>query len=81
MMIVLGEFPDPIRAGIVQMMLKANGIDAVLLDEGASAWTAGRLLVPIRLLVPGDQVEEAEALIRGTSGKAADPSSIEPGSE
>ena len=33
----LHEFTDPVRAGIVQSFLKDNEIDAVLLDQGASA--------------------------------------------
>jgi len=32
---------------------------AVLLDQGASAWTSPRILIPIRLAVPDDQVDIA----------------------
>ncbi len=59
----LREFTDPVRAGIVQSFLKDNEIDAVLLDQGASAWTAGRLLIPVRLAVPFEQEEAAETLL------------------
>jgi len=48
----LREFTDPVLAGIVQSFLKDSEIDAVLLDQGASAWTAGRILIPVRLAVP-----------------------------
>jgi len=60
----LREFTDPIRAGIVQSFLMDNEIDAVLLDEEASAWTAGRLLVPVRLAVPSDQEDAAQNLLK-----------------
>jgi hypothetical protein len=60
----LREFTDPISAGIVQSFLKDNGIDAVLFDEGASSWTAGRLLVPVCLAVPLDQVDAAHNLLK-----------------
>jgi hypothetical protein len=60
----LREFTDPIRAGIVQSFLRDNEIDAVLLDEDASAWTAGRLLVPVRLAVPSDQEDAAQNLLK-----------------
>ena len=58
------EFTDPIRAGIVQSFLKDNEITAVLLDESASAWTAGRLLVPVRLAVPFEQEDAARFLLK-----------------
>jgi len=63
-MVTLKEFVDPVQAGFMQSMLVAHGIRAELWDQGASAWTAGRLLVPIRLVVPCDQMSEAEILIR-----------------
>ena len=59
----LHEFTDPVRAGIVQSFLKDNEIDAVLLDQGASAWTAGRILIPVRLAVPIKQEEVAQNLL------------------
>jgi hypothetical protein len=59
----LREFTDPVRAGIVQSFLKDNEIDAVLLDQGASAWTAGRILIPVRLAVPIEQEEVAQNLL------------------
>ncbi|MBE2181089.1 MAG: DUF2007 domain-containing protein [Chthoniobacterales bacterium] len=59
----LREFTDPTRAGVLQSFLKANEIDAVLLDEGASAWAAARLLVPVRLAVPVAQAQAAVDLL------------------
>lgn len=59
----LREFTDPTRAGVLQSFLKDHEIDAVLLDEGASAWTAGRLLVPVRLAVPVGQAQAAMDLL------------------
>jgi len=59
----LREFTDPVLAGIVQSFLKDSEIDAVLLDQGASAWTAGRILIPVRLAVPLEQEEAAESLL------------------
>lgn len=60
----LREFTDPIRAVIVQSFLMDNEIDAALLDEEASAWTAGRLLVPVRLAVPSNQEDAAQKLLK-----------------
>jgi hypothetical protein len=62
-MTTIREFADPILAGIVQSFLQDHGIDAVLLDEGASAWTGARFLVPVRLAVPSEHVGAAEALL------------------
>lgn len=63
-MTTIREFTDPVLAGIVQSFLREHGIDASLLDEGASAWTAGRILVPVRLEVPSEQVAAAEHLLQ-----------------
>jgi hypothetical protein len=65
----LREFTDPISAGIVQSFLRDNGINAVLFDEEASAWTAGRLLVPVCLAVPPDQVDATHNLLKQFEGK------------
>ena len=50
-------------AGVVLAFLKDRGVNAVLLDEGASAWTAVRGLVPIRLAVPDDQARAAARIL------------------
>ena len=60
----LREFTDSIRTGIVQSFLRDNEVDAVLLDEASSAWTAGRLLVLVRLAVPSDQEDAAQDLLK-----------------
>jgi hypothetical protein len=52
--------------------LKDNEIDAVLLDEGASSWTAGRLLVPVRLVVPSYQLDAAQNLLKEFEGECSD---------
>ena len=62
-MVILREFTEPVEAGIAQSFLNDSGIDAVLLDEGASAWTAVRGMVPIRLAVPDRQAVEAGELL------------------
>lgn len=61
---VIREFTDPIHAGLVQSVLRSNEIEAVLFDEGASAWTSVRLMVPIRLAVPEEQADEARKVLR-----------------
>ena len=61
---ILREFTDPIHAGVVQSFLRDNKVDAVLLDEASSAWTAGRLLVPVRLAVPFEQEDAAPNLLK-----------------
>ena len=63
-MTTIKEFTDQIEAGILQSFLADNQIDAVLIDENASAWCQARMLIPIRLQVPDDQAEEAYSLIQ-----------------
>lgn len=63
-MTTIREFTDPVQAGVVQSFLNDNEIAATLLDQGASAWTAGRFLVPVRLAVPADQVLAATQLLQ-----------------
>jgi len=63
-MTTIREFTDPVQAGLVLSVLQDNEIDATLFDQGASAWTAGRLLVPIRLVVPPDQAGAALDILK-----------------
>lgn len=58
-MTTLGEFTDPVYAGLILSFLQDHQIDAVLADENASTWSEARLLVPLRLQVPDDQYQRA----------------------
>jgi hypothetical protein len=62
-MTTIRKYVDPVQAGLIQSMLRSHNITAVLLDEGASAWTAGRVMIPIRLAVPDNQVSEAKQIL------------------
>jgi len=62
-MITIREFTNQIEAALIQSLLKDNEIDSILADENARAWVRAPNLVPIRLQVPEEQVEQAKALL------------------
>lgn len=62
-MTTIREFTDPVLAGLILSFLQDSGVDAVLLDEGASAWSGSQIMVPVRLQVADEQVEEAARLL------------------
>jgi hypothetical protein len=62
-MITIREFTNQIEAALIQSFLKDNEIDSILADENARAWVGATNLVPIRLQVPEEQVEQANALL------------------
>lgn len=62
-MTTIREYTDSVHAALVLSFLKDNEIDAVLADENSSLWIEARFLVPIRLLVADDQVEQANQLL------------------
>jgi hypothetical protein len=62
-MVTIREFANQIEAGLVQSFLSDNEIDSILANENARAWVGAPNLVPIRLQVPEEQVEQAKALL------------------
>jgi len=62
-MITIREFANQIEAGLVQSFLSDNEIDSILADENARAWVGAPNLVPIRLQLPEEQAEQAQALL------------------
>jgi hypothetical protein len=62
-MTTIREFTNQIEAALIQTLLKDNQIDSILADENARAWVGAQNLVPIRLQVPENQVEQAKALL------------------
>ncbi|MBI4801278.1 MAG: DUF2007 domain-containing protein [Elusimicrobia bacterium] len=53
------------EARLVQQLLEANGLDAMLLDEYASGSVAGfGPAIPVRVVVPPGQAEAARAIIK-----------------
>ena len=62
-MITIREFTNQIEAALIQSLLKDNEIDSILVDENARAWVGAPNLVPIRLQVPEEQVEQAKAFL------------------
>jgi len=62
-MTTIREFTNQIEASLIQSLLKDNEIDSILADENARAWVGAPNLVPIRLQVPEDLVEQAKALL------------------
>lgn len=72
-MTTIRELTDSAYAGLLVSFLRDNAIDATLADENASAWTAARLLVPIRLQVPDDQADQAQRLLSDFDAAPVDP--------
>jgi hypothetical protein len=74
-MTTIKEFTNQAEAALLQSFLRNGEIDAVLVDEHAAAWCRAPLLVPIRVQVPDEQVDDALSLLQSledSSPTAAD---------
>lgn len=56
-------FYNSFEAGLAQSRLESEGIDSVLFDMNVAMGDGISLLVPIRLMVDEDDVEEAKAAL------------------
>lgn len=61
-LVELTRFDNRIEAEVARLNLQAEGIDAVLFDAEVSHFYGGWLL-PIRLMVLDEQLEEARAVL------------------
>jgi hypothetical protein len=61
-LVELARFDNRIEAEVARLNLEAEGIDAVLFDAEISHFYGGWLL-PIRLMVLDEQLEEARAVL------------------
>ena len=61
-LVELARFDNRIDAEVARLNLEAQGIDAVLFDAEISHFYGGWLL-PIRLMVLQEQLEEARAVL------------------
>lgn len=61
-LVELARFDNRIEAEVARLNLEAEGIDAVLFDAEISHFYGGWLL-PIRLMVLEEQLEEARAVL------------------
>jgi hypothetical protein len=58
-MTTIRTFTNQIDAAFDVSLLRANGFDAVLLDEGSFQWNYAGIAIPIRLQVPEEQAQRA----------------------
>ena len=58
----LDTFYNSFEAGLVRSLLAAHGIESVLFDFNSSMEGAS-FLIPIRLMVDEDELEEAQAVL------------------
>ena len=81
-MTTIREFTNQIEAVLIQSLLKDNEIDSILADENAHAWVRASNLVPLRLQVPEEQVEQAKTLLtQFDNAPAVSDSDSEPSNE
>jgi hypothetical protein len=62
-LVELGNYPNAMEAAMVQGLLEAEGIDAVLFDHGMNIADSSGWLVPVRVMVLDDDLEAARALL------------------
>lgn len=61
-LIAIAEFPDRIAADIARLDLLANGIGAVLFDEGMAGLGLG-FMTPVRLMIDEQDAATARAVL------------------
>ncbi len=71
-LVELARFSSTIEASIARGLLDAEGIDALLSDEGIADMHLGPALGGVRLIVREDDVERASAILHSAHGLAED---------
>lgn len=66
-LVELARFPTGMEAMIVKGMLEAAGIDAVVFDHGMNIADSSGWLVPVRVMVLDEDVDEARQLLDASS--------------
>ena len=61
-LVELARFQTKVEAGLARLWLEAEGLQAMLFDEGMNYMDFGSIM-PIRLMVLEEEYEEAAALL------------------
>ncbi|MGS1016203.1 putative signal transducing protein [Allosphingosinicella humi] len=67
-LVELATFHDPMSAGMARARLAAEGIDAILFDQGVAGLGLG-MLAPVRLMVDESDRAAAEAVLSRDGGE------------
>jgi len=62
-LVELGSFTNAMEAAMVKGLLEAEGIEAVLFDHGMNIADSSGWLVPVRVMVLDDDLNDARALL------------------
>lgn len=62
-MVTLRAFASQIEAALAKSVLEEHNIRCVLADEGAHLMSGAQFAVPVRLLVPAEQAEQAARIL------------------
>ncbi len=62
-LVELGSYPNAMEAAMVKGLLEAEGIDAVLFDQGMNIADSSGWLVPVRVMVLDEDLELARGLL------------------
>ena len=62
-LVELANYTNAMEAAMVKGLLEAGGIDAVLFDHGMNIADSSGWLVPVRVMVLDEDLDEARALI------------------
>lgn len=60
-LVELARFSTKVQADVARLLLEAEGLDALLFDEGIN-YIVGAF-IPVRLMVPEDQHDAAAAVL------------------
>ncbi len=62
-LVELAQYTNAMEAAIVKGLLETAGIDAVLFDQGMNIADSSGWLVPVRVMVLDDDLDEARGVI------------------
>lgn len=62
-LVELARFGTRVEADLARMALEADGIGAVLLDAEANSFFGGGGLIPVRLMVLDEDLDEARTIL------------------
>lgn len=68
MLVELARYTSGTEDAIVRSMLEAYAIDAVIFDGGMNVADSSGWLVPVRVMVLDDDLDEARALLASDTG-------------
>lgn len=62
-LVELARYYTPVEADLNRMLLESHGITAVLFDAGLNSVEGGGLATAVRLMVLGEEFDEATAIL------------------